>query len=307
MEHDMTQTALVLGGSGRFGRNMAQAFTNAGWQVRLFDRDHDDLTTAAAGADIIVNGWNPPYHRWTAEVAGLTQQVIAAARAAGSTVIVPGNVYVFGKDAPRTLTSETPHDARNPLGRVRIAMEAAFRDSGVQTIVLRAGDFLDTRASGNWFDMIIAAKVGKGRLVWPGDPDAAHAFAFLPDMARAAVALAQRRDRLPRFLDLPYGGLTLTGRSLAAAVARVTGRPVRLSRFNWWPLRLLSPVWPLARGILEMRYLWSKPHRLDGAALARLLPDHVDTPLDAAIASALQVQIDPDQPVARGGVAVAAQ
>ncbi|SNT34623.1 hypothetical protein [Antarctobacter heliothermus] len=57
----MVGTVLILGGNGRFGRNAAEAFWNAGWRIRLFDRAEDDLAQAAQGADVIVNGWNPAY------------------------------------------------------------------------------------------------------------------------------------------------------------------------------------------------------------------------------------------------------
>ncbi|PQO24590.1 epimerase [Rhodobacteraceae bacterium WD3A24] len=301
-------TALILGGSGRFGRATAEAFAKAGWHLRRFDRARDSLPEAAMGADIIVNGWNPPYHRWAAELPGLTAQVIEAARASGARVIIPGNVYVFGAGSGPVLSESAPHAAANPLGRLRTRMEAAFRAAGVPTLVVRAGDFLDTRASGNWFDMVLTKRLDRGRLTYPGPLDVPHAWAYLPDMARAAVELAERRETLRTFEDVPFPGYTLTGRELAAALARASGRPVRARRMAWWPLRLARPVWPLASGLLEMRYLWAMPHRLDGDRLARLLPEFRNTPLDVALASAIgQADIHPDEPVARGADAALAQ
>jgi len=84
--------------------------------------------------------------------------------------------------------------------------------------VLRAGNFLDTEPSGNWFDMVITAKTGKGKFIYPGNPDVNHAWSWLPDLARAAVDLAEMRDDLPTFADVPFAGYTLTGRELCTAV-----------------------------------------------------------------------------------------
>jgi NAD(P)-dependent dehydrogenase (short-subunit alcohol dehydrogenase family) len=42
----MQQTVLILGGNGRFGRATAEAFWNAGWRVRVFDRKTDRLPEA---------------------------------------------------------------------------------------------------------------------------------------------------------------------------------------------------------------------------------------------------------------------
>ena len=39
----MTKIILILGSTGRIGRNGVQAFTAAGWQVRTFNRATDNL------------------------------------------------------------------------------------------------------------------------------------------------------------------------------------------------------------------------------------------------------------------------
>jgi len=296
----MSQTVLILGASGRFGRNAAQAFAARNWSVRRFDRDRDDLMASAQGVDVIVNAWNPLYPRWAAEVPGLHARVQQAARASGATVIVPGNVYVFGAETPGPWGPDTPHLAQNPLGVIRARMERSYRQSGVRTIILRAGDFLDTHPSGNWFDQIIAKRLDKGILTWPGDPDALHAWAFLPDLARAAVALAERRHELPVFTDVPFAGYTISG----ADMARTLGG-VRIRQMSWLPLQLLRPVWPLARHLIEMRYLWNTPHRLDSTSFDTLLPGFEQTDLADALRAAtahisVDTQINPDQPVAAG-------
>ncbi|NIZ60284.1 epimerase [Sedimentitalea sp. CY04] len=301
----MTGTVLILGATGRIGRACSEAFSQAGWEVRHFDRKSGQLMQAARGAQVIVNGWNPNYPDWAEQVPELHAQVIASARAVGATVIVPGNVYVFGQHTPGPWSESTPHHAENPLGKIRVEMEKAYRQSGVRTILLRAGDFLDTQASGNWFDMILIKDLAKGRFTYPGDPDLPHAWGYLPDLARAAVALAEKRAALPVFTDVPFAGYTLTGRELLAAVNRVSSQQARLKSMSWLPLQLARPFWAMARGLLEMRYLWNTGHRLDGARFEALLPGFRHTPLDQAIASALpsalvQRDVQPDQTVATG-------
>lgn len=64
MEAAMTGTVLILGGRGKIGRHSAKAFAAGGWTVRHYRRG-TDMTQAAKGADVIVNGLNPPhYHNW---------------------------------------------------------------------------------------------------------------------------------------------------------------------------------------------------------------------------------------------------
>lgn len=302
----MARIVLILGASGRFGRNAALQFVQAGWAVRRFDRRRDDLSAAAQGADVIVNAWNPPYPEWQRLVPALHAKVRAVAAETGATVIVPGNVYVFGAETPDPWSEASPHAAQNRLGRIRIAMEAAYRRDAIRTIVLRAGDFIDTRASGNWFDRVMTKNLDRGVFAYPGNPDIDHAWAYLPDLCRAAVRLAEIRERLPAFTDIPFAGYTLGGAAMAAALDRVVPQNVRLRRMAWWPLYLARPVWPMARCLVEMRYLWDVPHRLDGALFRRLLPDFRPTPVLEALAGAVAassagVKIDPDQPMPAGG------
>ncbi len=300
----MSGSVLVLGGNGRFGRHASQTFWDAGWRVTQYDRSSGNLMQAAMGQDLIVNGWNPPYERWAAELPGQTTQVIEAAQASGATIILPGNVYVYGAGSPALFDAGTPHAAQNPLGRFRIEMEAQYRASGVRVILLRAGDFIDSEASGNWFDKVIVGPIARGRLSYPGDVDVPHAWAWLPDLARATVALAEKRETLPVYSDVMFPGWTLTGTELAAACANVLGRRVGVVRMSWVPLYLAVPFWKMARHLIEMSYLWRMRHRIDPAGFDALLPEFRSTPVEEGLAIALGAHIDPDEAMAGEGQAV---
>lgn len=294
----MTRTALILGATGRFGRTMETALTTAGWITRKFNRATDDLARSAKGVDLIVFGWNPTYDKWAALVPGQTRNIIAAAKANNATVLIPGNVYVYGENSPDIWRESTPHRATNPLGQIRITMEQAFENSGVKTILLRGGDFLDTEPSGNWFDRIICKNLARGTFTYPGNPNIARSWAYLPDFCHAFVQLAEERDSLQKFTTLNYEGYTLTGTEMA----RVLG--VKPTQMNWLPIHLARPFWPLARHLLEMRYLWDKPHQMDGTALRAILPDFRETPISEALASAASFQINPNKPVIRTRAAI---
>ena len=283
----MTQTVLILGATGRFGRNAAAAFARAGWQVRWFCRKTDQLADAAAGADVIVNAWNPAYTDWKALVPKLHADVQQVALRTGATVIIPGNVYGFGPDTPAPWGAQSPLRARNPLGRIRIEMEESYKRAGVRTIVLRAGDFIDTERSGNWFDMVLIKSLAKGVMIYPGRADIPRAWAYLPDLADAAVTLAEQRATLADFVDIPYAGYTLTGTELCAALAQAAGKKLRLKQMNWWPVTLALPFWPMGRCLSEMRYLWDTPHWLDDQRFQSMVPDAPRTPVVEALRRAI--------------------
>lgn len=286
----MTQTALILGASGGFGGQVAKAVEGAGWTVRRYQRG-TDMTAAAMGADLIVNGLNPPaYHDWDRLIPQITTQVLAAGKASGATILVPGNVYPYGME-PGPWNADTPHRPVARKGRIRAEMEARYRaaaDQGQRTILLRGGDFLLPEAPQMVMNRLILGEVAKGKVTTLGDPEALHAYAYLPDMARAAVALVTLGDALPAYADIPFAGHAFTISDLAARISRLSGRPMRIKRFPRWIFTLTSPVWELARELREMLYLYDHPHRLDPDPLRRWLPDWQDTDLDTVIARHLQ-------------------
>lgn len=298
----MSASVLILGSTGRFGRAAATAFRAAGWRVTEWRRPDPDAAASpgvirgditdrgalgrAAEVDVIVNALNPAYPDWEADLPWMTAAVIGAAKTTGATVLIPGNVYNYGQSLPPRLTAATPHVGDHKKARLRIEMEAAYRASGVKTIVLRGGDFIDTAPGDNWFEGQITAKVAKGKVMYPGPTDLAHAWAFLPDMARAAEMLAARRHTLPDFADIGFPGYALTGDELMALVEQAAGRPLKRGALPWFALNIMGLVSPLMREVAAMRYLWSRPHRVEAADFRRVLPDFRPTePINAVRAS----------------------
>lgn len=287
----MERVALVLGASGGFGAAMAQELDRRGWTIRRFQRG-TDMAAAAQDASLIVNGLNPPkYHDWAGQIPQITGKVLAAAKASGAPVLVPGNVYPFGVQ-PAPWGSQTPHRPVSRKGAIRATMEARYRRAAemgeARVILLRAGDFLGT-APHLMVNSLMLKNAARGRISTLGKVDAAHAFAWLPDLARAGADLAERDD-LPAFLDLPFPGYSLTQREFVTTAARVLGRPMRVAPFPTWVFTLLAPVWELAAEMREMLYLWDYPHWIDSAELARWLPGFQATDLEQAMAAMLRAQ-----------------
>jgi nucleoside-diphosphate-sugar epimerase len=177
----------------------------------------------------------------------------------------------------------------------------------VQTIVLRAGSFIDPAGNGDVMKTFLLREIGKGRLAQAGRPDTLHAYAYVPDWARAAAMLAERRDTLATFEDIPFPGHAFTAEDLRAELEAATGRRLRLAPFPWWLMRLAAPFWELARELGEMRYLWETSHALGSAKFTRLLPDFHPTDLQSVMRAGLPADVDPDQPVRAGGLPVAAE
>ncbi len=297
-------TVLVLGANGRLGQAAMQAFARAGWRVIAQARQpareplppgvqwlQADVLDAAAvvravpQAELIVHAINPHYARWATLLPPITAAVIAIARATGATVMLPGNVYNFGRELPPVLSESTPFVASTEKAAQRIALEIELAASGVRSIVIRAGDFLGDR--GTWIDLAIAKGLSRGRVSYPGPVDLPHAWAWLPDLAEVFVRVAARRAELPAHAVLHYAGLTLTGAELMDAIEAAVGRPLKRTPFAWWQWQLIAPVVPIVRAVLSMRYLWQRPHRLDDSRLRALIGPPPQTPLAEVVSGSL--------------------
>jgi nucleoside-diphosphate-sugar epimerase len=304
-----TGSVIVLGANGRLGQACVAAFHHEGWTVAAFARSapksvrlaHVDyvvadaldpvaLTQAVAGYDVIVNAVNVSYGGWAEMTPKLTEAVARAAASTGATVIVPGNIYHYGAGMPATLSEATHASPTTGLGKVRLTMERAYQShaamDGFQALILRAGDYLDGRRAGGWFDSQIANKLDQGKITYPGPMDVAHEWAYLPDFARAIVALAGHRETLPAFCAMGFAGHNITGRQLVDGLTGTIGKPLKLGAVPWPMLKLVSLFSPNLKGVTDMAYLWTKPHAIDGSAFDALVPDFTRTPLSQALSEA---------------------
>jgi len=319
LENPMQSTVLILGARGRFGLAAACAFAEAGWHVLAHMRPgatvpaevagdariqwlssdlHDAaaLARSAAGASVVVHALNPTYtHKaWQAQVLPMTDAALSVTRALDATLMVVANVYNFGIGMPSVLREDTPQRAQTVKGRIRIAMEQKLAQSGVRTIVIRAGDFFGS-GKGTWFDQAIVKDLHKGRFTYPGPRTVPTAWAYLPDLARTFVAVAARREQLSTYEVLHFAGHSITGQQWLEVLEPIAqqqgwlpaGAALRFSHLPWPLIRLGSLFVPTWAALAEMRYLWNTPHALANDKLVRLIGSEPHTPLEPAARSAL--------------------
>ena len=112
-----------------------------------------------------------------------------------------------------------------------MAMEALFEraaeERGFRTTILRAGNFFGGPVPGSWLDLVIAKKVSRGSFTYPGPTNVPHAWAYLPDLARVFVDLAERHAEQHAFASLGFKGHTLVGEEIRAALERAADETLR--------------------------------------------------------------------------------
>ena len=314
---DSSKTALVLGASGGIGGEIARQLRDAGWLVRALKRgiapgaatkdgfewhpgdamNRADVLRCAAGCAVIVHAVNPPgYQRWAELVLPMLDNTIAAARASGATIVLPGTVYNFGPDAFPLLREDSPQHPLTRKGAIRVEMERRLRAAsteGVHCIVVRAGDFFGPRAGNNWFSQgLIKPGVPVRAISQPGLAGIGHQWSYLPDVAKTMLQLIERRSALEPFADFHMRGhFDADGAQMIEAIQRVvradSGRTPSVRRFPWALLMLASPFVTVLREMREMRYLWREPIRMDNAKLVAALGAEPHTPLDDAVHESL--------------------
>lgn len=301
-------SVLVLGSRGHLGQAAVSAFSAAGWRVIALARsaitlpgmqnvealecdvlDTQKVIEAVGKVDVIVHALNPNYARWDTLLPPVTNAVIAIAKATGGMLMVPGNVYNFGTELPLLLTENTPFNANNSKAALRIEMEktiAAAAEQDVKSVVIRAGDFIG--ASGTWLDIAITKSLHKNIVTSMGPTDLAHAWAYLPDLADVFVRVAEKRSAITGYQVFHYAGITASGRELHLALENITGRNLKSKPMPWWIFKVIALFSPLLRAVLQMRYLWQRPHRLVGTKLENFIGVLPASSLQAALTVSLR-------------------
>lgn len=306
--------ALVLGATGGIGGAVAGKLLARGYDVRAMHRNateqaartpqyewisgdamnRADVMRAASGADLIVHAVNPAgYRNWGKLVLPMIDNTIAAAKAAGARILMPGTIYNYGPEVFDSVTEDSPQRPVSKKGKIRVALEQrleAAASEGTQVILVRAGDFFGPGAGNNWFaQAVIKTGAPLKAITNPGSPGVGHQWAYLPDVAETMVRLVERADDLPGFARFHMEGVwDPDGQQLPQAIRRVTGRPdLPIKRFPWWMLYLGWPFVPVFRELIEMRYLWRTALHLRNDKLVAVLGAEPRTPIDEAVRETL--------------------
>ena len=310
------KTALIIGATGSFGAHAVQALIKHGWTIRALARDpvaavarmgvhtpidwlqgdamdRASVVAAAKGAQLIVHAANPPrYRNWKGTVLPMTENAIAAAKASGARLVVPGTVYNFAPDAGPAIPEDAPQLPVTRKGAIRAEMERRLRQAsdqdGVKVLILRSGDFFGPAAPNSALAWL--TQKSRGRLTGVFSPGpAAHDFAYMPDVGETLARLVDEEDRLGAFEVFHFRGHWMeNGQTIGHAMRRVTGNarlPIRT--FPWIALYVLAPFDETMREMLEMGYLWKQPIGLDNAKLVAFLSEEPHTPLDTALHATL--------------------
>ncbi len=202
------ETVIVFGASGFLGSHVADALTNAGYRVRLFDRspspfikedqemmvgdimDLDQVTEAAKGADIIYNfaaiadideAHDKPVATATINVLGNTHVLEAARLANVRRFVFASSIYVY---------SESGSFYRASKQAAERFTETYHDRYGLEYNILRYGSLYGRRSDQrNGIYRMLHEAVKQHSITYKGSGDAMREYIHVEDAARMSVQI----------------------------------------------------------------------------------------------------------------------
>ena len=306
---------VVLGATGGVGRALTAELAAQGRRVRAVSRHVDaavgvdaheaDVTDPAAlavalrGADVVHHAAQPAYTRWPQEFPAMTRTIARAAAQVGARLVVVDNLYGYGPvpggygpgTAVGPMTEHTPQTATGRKGAVRAAMAAellALHSAGrLQVTLARLADYHGPHGTNSLLgQQVFAAALADKPVTWLGSADHPHSVAYLPDVARALVVLADQPGAFGAAWHLPHAP-AVTPRTLVRLIQQAAGVEHRIRVLPAWLPRVAGVVVPMARELAELAYQVQAPFVADDRGFQVAFGPLETTPHSAALAATL--------------------
>jgi nucleoside-diphosphate-sugar epimerase len=204
---------------------------------------------------------------WRAVWPRTVRNVIAAAEKTGARVIFIDNLYMYGPQRdPLVETMPLTAFGAKPAARAeatRIWLDAAAAGR-VLFAALRAPDFYGPGVGNAYLGDVSFGALAKGKAaLFIGPPDIPHAYAYVPDIARATVSLIDAPDSAyGQAWHVPCAP-TRTTRELFQMGADALGVKLHLNILPAWLLRPAGLFSPFLRELPEMRFTWDRPYHVN--------------------------------------------
>ncbi|HOZ27087.1 MAG TPA: NAD-dependent epimerase/dehydratase family protein [Hyphomonadaceae bacterium] len=199
---------------------------------------------------------------------------LAAAEATSARIVHIDNMYMYGPHSAEPINEDAPLTSygQKPAVRAeatRMWMKAG-REGRVKWAALRAPDFygpgVDRSHIGETGLGLVAQ--GKMALLIP-QPDQPHDYAYVPDIARAAVSLLDAPDDVFNQVWHVPCAPTRTSRQILQMGADAIGAKLKFMPISTLMLRMMGVFSPFLRECIEMRFTWNRPYIVDATKFSR--------------------------------------
>jgi nucleoside-diphosphate-sugar epimerase len=237
--------------------------------------DAAQVLAAMTGAEqaVVTIGFDYRGSVWKKAWPNAMANLLAAAEATNARIVHIDNMYMYGpqdtalhEDMPLTRHGVKPA-ARAEATRM---WQKAARAGRVLWAALRAPDFYGPGVGRSHIGDTGLGLVAKGKsATLLMEPDQPHAFAYVPDLGRAAVSLLDAGDdAFNQVWHVPCAP-TRTPRQLLAIGADAVGQKLKVISIPSWLLPVMGVAVPFVREYAEMRFTWNRPYHVDATKFSR--------------------------------------
>ena len=298
----------VIIGAGPLGASVARSLLERGQRVRIVTRSGSrplenvealaaDVRTApgavkaVAGASVVYQCAQPPYHRWAAEFPQLQKSILDVAATAGADLVLADNLYAYGDPEGEVMVESTPERATTTKGVVRRTMAqdalAAHAAGRLRVATTRPSNYF-----GPGYDLTGTTVFAKALLGKPMQflirGDQPHSFSFVPDAGAAMAAIGTSEHGWGQTWITSIQS-PMTQQEFAERIWSAAGQTgtAKTSYVSEGLLRFAGLFSPAIRAAVEMTYEYDRPFIASSAAFEEAFGMH-PTPLDEAITATLR-------------------
>jgi len=287
----MTQHVTIFG-YGPSGKAVADLLAKRGERVRLAQRKRPadlpagidfqscdllapaQVRAAVDGAAQVVMAAGLTYSGrvWRKDWPVVMSNLIAACEATGARCVFIDNLYMYGtqhaplhEHMPLTGYGAKP-SARSEVTRLWLAASQASR---VRMTALRCADFYGPGVEQSHLGAAAFGALVKGKpAALLAMPDMLHDFAYIPDVARAAVTLLDAPDdAYGQAWHMPCAPTT-TPRNILKLGAKALQTPLKITALPLGLLPVMGLFSPFMRELAEMRFQWDRPYKVNADKFA---------------------------------------
>ena len=233
----------------------------------------DDVKRALEGASqaVLAVGFTYDSRLWRTVWPRTMTNMVEACAAGGVRLVFIDNLYQLGpQTSPRTEEMALTRQGEKPpiLAEVTRIWQAAR--GRVRVAALRCTDFYGPGVGVSHLGASAFGELAKGRpaqLLVPADIP--HDFAYVPDIARAAVTLLDAPDTdFGQVWNMPCAP-THSPRQLLAVGAAALGEKLRVWAIPFALLRPLGLVYRFAKEVADVGFTWNRPYVVDAGKFVR--------------------------------------
>jgi nucleoside-diphosphate-sugar epimerase len=298
--NDMSEITVVFG-NGAIGQLVARRLLARGDSVRIAQRrrpvdlpagaafmscdilEPQDVRRAVDGASkvLLAVGFAYDSRVWRTAWPKAMSNLVDACALAGARVVFIDNLYQLGPQTdPRTEEMPLTNAGQKPaiLAEVtRIWMSARHR---VRFAALRCPDFYGPGVDISHLGASAFGELAKGNsALMLAPPDTPHDFAYVPDIARAAITLLDASDDVyGQVWNMPCAPIR-TPREILQLGADAIGLPLKMIAVPLWLLPLAGMFSRFMKEVADVVFTWDRPYHVDASKFKRRFWSDV-TPLE---------------------------